>query len=155
MDGGVEAWKQARYAMEQGPLAEPAGGVELEVDRHPADRAATGVEAGRLAALPVIVKIHADWCVRCQAISETWHRIERDLADEARIVVFDVTDEARLEATREKAKELGLAKFFAESTSRTGSVAVFEPGAVTPDTLLVAETNFDVYVRALKQASAG
>jgi hypothetical protein len=54
-----------------------------------------------------------------------------------------------------KAKELGLARFFAESTSLTGSVAVFEPGSVTPDTLLVAETNFDAYVRALKKASAG
>jgi thiol-disulfide isomerase/thioredoxin len=149
----VEAWKRARYEMEQGPLADEAAGVQ----RSPgSDRqAAAGGPAGQVAELPMIVKIHADWCVRCQAIGPTWHRIERELADEATIVVLDVTDESRLEATRVKAKELGLARFFAESTSLTGSVAVFEPGAVTPDTLLVAETNFDAYVRALKKASAG
>ena len=146
MDGGVEAWKKGNYAMEKGPLAEPAGGVE---------QAAASVKAGALAELPMIVKIHADWCVRCQAIAPTWHQVEKELADQARIVVFDVTDETRLKATRVKARELGLEKFFLENTSLTGSVAVFEPGAVTPDTLLVAETNFDVYVRALKKASAG
>ena len=143
--------------MEQGPLAKPAGGVKLspETDRERTEQGAASVKGGELAELPMLVKIHADWCVRCQAIAETWHRIEKELGDEARIVVFDVTDETRLEATRVKAKELGLEKFLAENISRTGSVAVFEPGAVTPDTLLVAETNFDVYDRALKDASAG
>lgn len=157
LEGGVDAWKGARYPMEQGPLAKPAGGVELpaKADREPTEQAAARVKGGELAELPMIVKIHADWCVKCQAIAETWHRIEKELADEARIVVFDVTDETRLKATQVKAKELGLEKFFMENTSRTGSVAVFEPGGVTPDTLLVAETNFEVYDRALKKASAG
>jgi thiol-disulfide isomerase/thioredoxin len=142
--------------MEQGPLAEPAGGAEpsAKSDRQPAEQAAATVKVGERGELPTIVKIHADWCVKCQAIAGTWHRIEKELADEARIVVLDVTDETRLEATRVKAKELGLEKFFAENTSKTGSVAVFEPGALTPDTVLVAETNFDVYVLALKKASA-
>ncbi len=156
LDGGVEAWKQAHYVMEPGPLAEPAEEVELsaKADRQPAEQAAASVKAGALAELPTIVKIHADWCVKCQAIAKTWHEVETKLADEARFVVFDVTDEARLMATRVKAKELGLQRFFAENTSRTGSVAVFEPGAVTPDTVLVAEMNFEVYALALKRASA-
>lgn len=168
LDGGVNAWKGAGYRMEQGPLAKPAGGVDrsakpdrqpteqaAEADRQPTAQAAASVKPGELAELPMIVKIHADWCVKCQAIAETWHRIEKELAGEARIVVLDVTDETRLKATQVKARELGLEKFFAENTSRTGSVAVFETGAVNPDTVLVAETNFDVYVRALKKASAG
>jgi rhodanese-related sulfurtransferase len=149
LDGGVEAWKKGNYAMEKGPLAEQAG-----AEPQPTTQAAASVKAGEFAELPLIVKIHADWCVRCQAIAPTWHQVEKELANEARIVVFDVTDETRLKATRVQARELGLEKFFLENTSLTGSVAVFEPGAVTPDTMLVAETNFDVYARALKKASA-
>ncbi|MBA2565748.1 MAG: hypothetical protein H0V09_10045 [Gemmatimonadetes bacterium] len=148
LDGGVNAWKDARYAMEKGTLS-------AESDRQPAKPAAASVEAGELAKLPMIVKIHADWCINCQAIAETWHRVEKELADRARIVVFDVTDETRVKATRVKAKELGLKQFFAENASRTGSVAVFGPGAVEPDTLLVAETDFGVYERALGKASPG
>jgi thiol-disulfide isomerase/thioredoxin len=156
LDGGVDAWKKAGYPTEQGPRSSPAGGVEQssKADRDPTEQAVASGTGGELAQLPMIVKIHADWCAKCQAIAETWHRIEKELADEARIVVLDVTDEARLKATQVKAKELGLERFFAENTSRTGSVAVFERGAVIPDTLLIAETNFDVYEQALKKASA-
>ena len=111
-------------------------------------------KAGESEQLPLIVKIHADWCSRCQAIEPTWQRIEKELGDEARIVVLDVTDETRLQAAQATAKELGLESFFVANRSRTGTVAIFKPGSATPAKLLYGEKNFEMYETALKAISA-
>ena len=61
------------------------------------------------------------------------------------MVVLDVTDDTTLKAAQAKAKELGLEKFFEKNRSRTGSVAIFKPGATSPEKVLVAEKDFGKY----------
>lgn len=103
---------------------------------------------------PLIVKVHADWCAKCKAIAPTWTRIEEDLADEARVVVLDVTDEKRAADAKRLAAELGIAEFFAKFRAKTGTVAIFEPGASEPSTVLVAEKDFGPYREALLEIAA-
>lgn len=104
-------------------------------------------------AAPLVVKIHADWCGKCAKIEPTWVRVEEELADDARIVVLDVTDRETTEAAAARAEELGLGDFFRAFRARTGTVAVFPPGATEPATVLVAETDFDAYRTAVADAS--
>lgn len=104
---------------------------------------------------PLIVKVHADWCAKCRAIAPTWTRIEEELADEARVVVLDVTDEKRAAEAKRLAYELGIAGFFSEFRARTGTVAIFEPGNPEPSKVLIAEKDFAAYREALGEVAAG
>ncbi len=103
---------------------------------------------------PLIVKVHADWCAKCKAIAPTWTRIEEELADEARVVVLDVTDEKRAAEAKRLAAELGIAEFFAKFRAKTSTVAIFEPGASEPSTVLIAEKDFEPYREALLEIAA-
>ena len=104
--------------------------------------------------MPLIVKIHADWCLKCQAISETWQRIETELADEALVVSLDVTDKGRLQTALATARDLGLEEFLARNSTLTGSVAIFKPGTRVPAKVLVGEKDFEAYTRALREVTA-
>jgi thiol-disulfide isomerase/thioredoxin len=102
--------------------------------------AATPAEEAEAAeSRPLIVKIHADWCAKCRAIAPTWTRIEEELADEARVVVLEVTDEKRAAEAKRLAEELGIAEFLAAFRARTGTVAIFEPSAASPSEVFIAE----------------
>lgn len=103
---------------------------------------------------PLIVKVHADWCAKCKAIAPTWTRIEAELADEARVVVLDVTDEKRAAEAKRLAAELGIGEFFAQFRAKTGTVAIFEPGNPEPSKVLVAEKDFAAYQAALGEVAA-
>lgn len=116
--------------------------------------AATTAEATEAAeSRPLIVKVHADWCAKCKAIAPTWTRIEEELADEARVVVLDVTDEKRATEAKRLADELGIGEFFAQFRARTGIVAIFEPGNPEPSKVLVAEKDFAAYQEALGEVA--
>lgn len=104
---------------------------------------------------PLIVKVHADWCAKCRAIAPTWTRIEEELADEARVVVLDVTDEKRAAEAKRLAENLGIGEFFARFRARTGTVAIFEPGNPEPSKVLIAEKDFAAYREALGEVAAG
>lgn len=120
----------------------------------PAAGAAAETAASDADSRPLIVKVHADWCAKCRAIAPTWTRIEKELADEARVVVLDVTDEKRAAEAKRLAEELGIAEFFAAFRARTGTVAIFEPGAASPSEVFIAEKDFDPYREALLEIAA-
>lgn len=103
---------------------------------------------------PLIVKVHADWCAKCKAIAPTWTRIEEELSEDARVVVLDVTDENRAAEAKRLAGELGIAEFFAKFRAKTGTVAIFEPGASEPSKVLIAEKDFTAYQEALAEVAA-
>jgi len=108
----------------------------------------------RAHAVPTIVKIHADWCGKCAAIDPAWKRVEKELDEDARVVVFDVTDKKTTRAAAALAKEIGFGKFFAQNKTKTGLVAVFPPGETeNPSEVLVAEKDFDPYREALAAAT--
>jgi thiol-disulfide isomerase/thioredoxin len=89
--------------------------------------AAVGADAkGEGAGRPMIVKIHADWCGTCTKLETTLGALERQIGDEASIVVLDVTDRVVFERSREQAERLGIGEFFAAHASETGTVGVFD-----------------------------
>lgn len=126
----------------------------LALAQAPADDATSKATTETEDSRPLIVKVHADWCAKCRAIAPTWTRIEEELADEARVVVLDVTDEKRAGEAKSLAAELGIAEFFAAFRARTGTVAIFEPGAASPSEVLIAEKDFDPYREALLEIAA-
>ncbi|HKY60577.1 MAG TPA: thioredoxin domain-containing protein [Gemmatimonadota bacterium] len=137
-----------------GGLAAVALVPALAFAQAPADGAAAATTAAEEDSRPLIVKVHADWCAKCKAIAPTWTRIENEFADEARVVVLDVTDEKRATEAKRLAGELGIAEFFAEFRAKTGTVAIFEPGASEPARVLVAEKDFAAYQDALGEIAA-
>ncbi len=98
---------------------------------------------------PLLVKIHADWCVACLQLDTTWTKLERAVGDEARLVVLDVTDRGTLAEASAEAERLGLADYFASHRSRTGSVGLVDGVSREPIRVWMAEPDPSVYVLAL------
>lgn len=134
--------------------AMPASAQEGHGEAHEAE--AEGAVENRAHAVPTIVKIHADWCGKCAAIDPAWKRVEKELDEDARVVVFDVTNRETSRVAAALAKELGFEAFFDAHKSKTGLVAVFPPGETEkPSKVLVAETRFDPYREALAAVTPG
>jgi thiol-disulfide isomerase/thioredoxin len=104
------------------------------------------------AARPYVVKVHADWCGTCKSLESTWTRVERELADEATVVEFDVSDRKAYEHSRELAERLGIADFFQAHRSRTGTVAVLDCETLEPVVILRGERDFEKYREAVSRA---
>ncbi len=104
---------------------------------------------------PFVVKIHADWCGTCLWLASTWARIERDLDDRARPVLFDVTDRARLEQSRKEAQRLGLGDFFESHRGSTGVIAVLDGTTREPLEIRKGEADFEIYRSAVDRAISG
>lgn len=75
---------------------------------------------------PFLVKMHADWCGTCTALEPTWAALESAHGAKLRMVTFDVTDRARLTASRAEAEKLGLLSFFEGHRGRTGLIALLD-----------------------------
>ena len=104
---------------------------------------------------PFVVKIHADWCGTCLFLASTWAQIERELDDRARIVLFDVTDRARLERSRSEAQRLGLGDFFESHKGSTGVIAVLDGNTREPLTIRRGDASFGIYREAVDRAISG
>jgi len=76
------------------------------------------------ASRPFVVKIHADWYGICTALVPTWHALDSQLGDGARLVLLDVTDRQTLEASQAEARRLGIEDFFDRYKARTGTIGV-------------------------------
>jgi hypothetical protein len=55
-----------------------------------------------------------------------WSEIEGTYSKQVNLVVLDVTNQARTDASRAEAKRLGLEKFFDEYGGSTGTIAVLD-----------------------------
>jgi len=118
----------------------------------PAD-ASGAAEAAAAAGQPYVVKVHADWCGTCRMLEPTWKRIENELADDARIVVLDVTDRAAVAASRKQAERLGLTRFFDRYKSQTGTIGVLD-GDREPVKVMKGTLEFAEYERAVAEAAS-
>ncbi len=98
---------------------------------------------------PLLVKVHADWCVACLQLDTTWTKLERAVGDEARLVVFDVTSRRTLAEASAEAERLGLAEYFEAHRSQTGSVGLIDGATRQPIRVWMAEPDPSVYVLAL------
>jgi thiol-disulfide isomerase/thioredoxin len=109
----------------------------------------------KAAALPLVVKIHADWCGTCVKLNPTMAQLEEQLGGEARVVVLDVTDKDALEKSSARADALGIRAFFDEYKSKTGTVGVLRPGDPTPVAVYKGETEVAPYLAAVEKAKQG
>ena len=86
-----------------------------------------GPLAPSLQGKPVVVRIHADWCIACKATQATIDDLKQAYAGRIFFVEFDVTNARTAAAAQQQAEWLGLAKFYDASKAATSMVAVIEP----------------------------
>ncbi len=84
------------------------------------------VSAERDRARPLVVKIHADWCLLCTFLEVVWDDLRRDPGADARLVVLDVSDRASLVGARAEAERLGILPFFNRHRGRTGTIGILD-----------------------------
>ncbi len=108
-------------------------------------------EAPEAPAKPYLVKVHADWCTSCAMLALTWEKLVERHADDANIVVLDVTDQERKEEAAARAKELGIEEFYEANVARTGTVGILMPDG-SPVELFKGRLDHRDYTAAIEVA---
>jgi thiol-disulfide isomerase/thioredoxin len=104
-------------------------------------------------AKPYVVMIHADWCGTCKALKSVWRQIQTDLADESTAVTFDVTDRPAYAESLAAAQQLGIAAFFHDYRSKTGTIAVLSCKTREPVAIMGGERDLEAYRAAIAKAA--
>ena len=125
----------------------------LAVALQSASIALAETRSGSCSEKPYVVMIHADWCGTCRALESTWKQIRAELADEATILQFDVTDRTAFEASRAEAARLGIGEFFDEYRGRTGTIAVLDCETRKPVSVGGGERDLSTYREAVARAA--
>lgn len=102
------------------------------------------------ASRPIVVKIHADYCGTCQALSGTWSRLEA--MGDARMVVLDVTNEERFGETVRIARYMGISDFLDQNMEATGTIGVLDGSTRAPVAVFHGERNVSRYLGAIDAA---
>jgi thiol-disulfide isomerase/thioredoxin len=103
---------------------------------------------------PLLVKVHADWCGTCTKLGPTWDSLQAEYGAGARFVVLDVTDRGASQSATEQAEQLGVGEFFSAHKSKTGTIAIFEPGSSEPVAVWKGELDAARYREVLEQLDA-
>ena len=75
-----------------------------------------------------VVKVHADWCGSCKALTPVLEEVRESLADEPVLFLeLDVTDEARTAQARLLTAALGIEDHL-KANNKTGLVLLIDPG---------------------------
>lgn len=75
-----------------------------------------------------VVKVHADWCGSCKALSPVLEEVRESLADEPVLFLeLDVTDEAHTAQARLLTAALGIEDHL-KANNKTGLVLLIDPG---------------------------
>jgi thiol-disulfide isomerase/thioredoxin len=83
--------------------------------------------AKQLQGKPVVVDIYASWCRNCRNIEPTLSQLKQLYSTKMHLVVFDVSDRQKTQASTEMAAKLGLTEFFNANKSQTSTVAIIDP----------------------------
>jgi thiol-disulfide isomerase/thioredoxin len=126
--------------------------VALVITASPDVGHSTDVEVETCETKPFVVSIHADWCSTCRSLAPTWARIGSELGDQATIVKLDVSDRVAFEASQAEARRLGIAEFFHEYRSQTGTIAVLDCRTREPVAVLRGERDMAKYREAIARA---
>lgn len=106
-----------------------------------------------------MVKIHADWCGACQALSPKLQQAEQRLQEEnlipehVRFVRLDRTNEATLAESSVKAEELGLTDIM-QTHTKTGEVLVVKGENKSVFAKLTAADTVDTIVGKIREKLA-
>jgi thiol-disulfide isomerase/thioredoxin len=85
--------------------------------------------AKQLQGKPVVVDIYASWCRNCKNIEPTLSQLKLLYNKKMHLVVLDVSDRQKTQASTEMAAKLGLTDFFNANKSQTSTVAIIDPAS--------------------------
>jgi thiol-disulfide isomerase/thioredoxin len=85
--------------------------------------------AKQLQGKPVVVDIYASWCRNCKNIEPTLSQLKLLYSKKMHLIVFDVSDRQKTQASTELAAKLGLTDFFNANKSQTSTVAIIDPAS--------------------------
>ena len=83
--------------------------------------------AASLQGMPVVVRIHADWCPACKATQPTINELRAAYTGRIHFVQFNVTNAGTASASQALAHRLGLETFYQATKAATSTVAVMDP----------------------------
>ena len=76
---------------------------------------------------PIVLVVYADWCPYCQNLKPVLALMNERYRGRIRYEVLDVTSEATTARARERARSLGLEKFFDQNYVTTSLVVIKDP----------------------------
>jgi pentapeptide MXKDX repeat protein len=77
---------------------------------------------------PIVAIIGADWCPYCKKLDPIMKSLMADYGEKLNFVMFDITNDATIEASMKLAKEKGLEDFFNENKGKSAFVAIMKDG---------------------------
>jgi thiol-disulfide isomerase/thioredoxin len=104
------------------------------------------------ASRPIVVKLHAQWCVYCRVTKGVWSQIEETYRGRAHFLVLDFTNDTTTEASRAEAARLGLGAFFDEFAGVTGTIVVLDPRTKQVSAEINGSRDFSEYREAIDAA---
>ncbi len=75
---------------------------------------------------PVVVAIRADWCPYCKKLEPVMMDLMKEYGEKLNFVVFDITNEKTVMASKQLAKEKGLEEFFDKNKDKSAFVAILK-----------------------------
>ena len=106
----------------------------------------------KVANMPIVAIVKADWCAACKKIDSTVKGVMKSYMDKATWVIFDVTNKETTQSAKEKAKQMGLDTFFQKYSTQTSTVAIIHPKTKKIIKIFQAEGDKTKYIQALDQA---
>ena len=102
---------------------------------------------------PTVAIIRAEWCSACQKLEPTMMELQSQYKDRIDFVMLDVSDDEKTAQSAERARKLGLGKFFEANKQKTSTVVVLSPAHKI---VFQTKQNFDrdAYVQAFDEALA-
>ncbi len=85
--------------------------------------------ASQIQGKPVVVDIYASWCRNCKNIEPTLSQLKQLYSSKMHLVVFDVSDRQKTQASIKMAAKLGLTDFFNANKAQTSTVAIIDPAS--------------------------
>ena len=129
-----------------------AVGVAAYVTNGAPVAAAISTEDVAAARRPIVVKLHAQWCVYCRVTKGVWSQIEETYRGRAHFLVLDFTTDTTTEASRAEAARLGLGAFFDEFAGVTGTIVVLDPRTKEVSAEINGSRDFSEYREAIDAA---
>lgn len=99
---------------------------------------------------PVVVAIRADWCPYCKKLEPIMMDLMKEYGEKLNFVVFDITNEKTVMASKQLAKAKGLEEFFDQNKDKSAFVAVLKDNKQVFSAKY--NTKRETYVEAFDQA---
>ena len=105
------------------------------------------------ASRPIVVKLHAQWCVYCRVTKGAWRQApEETYRGRVHLLVLDFTNDTTTQASRAEAARLGFETFFDEFEGVTGTIVVLDPRTKAVSAEINGSRDFSEYRDAIDAA---